>query len=223
MPPCRRRCPGTAGPVAHSLWPERPAPHDEPDFSTGCSPWPHPTTALTRPTTTTARFAQTQLPSFSLPQILTSPAIPTPSRFTSPKTQQQPSRPLENCEGCSVLAGVRNLGLDDPSAGCSDLHCNFGVRSRVASSGCNAQSRALRRDTWSSLQIGACVPRATARPVGLMDFNTARAYWPYQRHQGRLRRMVRGLTANCLSSCRRPSDAPCCGINPYRPPGFSLR
>jgi hypothetical protein len=50
-------------------------------------------------------------------QILTSPAIPTPSRFTSPKTQQQLSRPLENCEGCSVLAGVRNLGLDDPSAG----------------------------------------------------------------------------------------------------------
>ena len=50
-------------------------------------------------------------------QILTSPAIPTPSRFTSPKTQQQLSRPLENCAGCPVLAGVRNLGLDDPSAG----------------------------------------------------------------------------------------------------------
>jgi hypothetical protein len=36
------------------------------------------------------------------------------------------SRPLEDCEGCPALAGVRNLGLDDPSAGCSDLHCNFG-------------------------------------------------------------------------------------------------
>ena len=166
MPPCRRRCPGPAGPVAHSLRPEPPAPHDEPDFSTGYSPWPHPTTALTRPTTTTANFAQSQFPSFSLPQILTSPAIPTPSRFTSPKTQQQPSRPLENCEGCSVLAGVRNLGLDDPSAGCSDLHCNFGVRSRVASSGCNAQSRVPqagvdRSHCSSGRMAGACGLRGT--------------------------------------------------------------
>src|SRR5258705_5209684 len=60
MPPCRRNCPGPAGPVAHSRRPEPPAPQDEPDFSTGCSPWPHPTTALTRPTTTTANFAQSQ-------------------------------------------------------------------------------------------------------------------------------------------------------------------
>jgi len=36
------------------------------------------------------------------------------------------SRPLEDCEGCPAFAGVRNLGLDDPSAGCSDLRCNFG-------------------------------------------------------------------------------------------------
>ena len=46
------------------------------------------------------------------------------------------SRPLEDCEGCPALAGVRNLGRDGPSAGCSDLHRNFGVRSsRAASSG----------------------------------------------------------------------------------------
>ena len=30
------------------------------------------------------------------------------------------SRPVEDCEGCPALAGVRNLSLDDPSAGCSD-------------------------------------------------------------------------------------------------------
>ena len=35
-----------------------------------------------------------------------------------------------------MLAGVRNVGLDDPSSGCSDLHCNFGDRSiRGMSSG----------------------------------------------------------------------------------------
>jgi hypothetical protein len=52
------------------------------------------------------------------------------------------SRPLEDCEGCPVLAGVRNLGLDESQRRCSDLHCNFGVRSsRAASSGCSAQSR----------------------------------------------------------------------------------
>ena len=38
------------------------------------------------------------------------------------------SRPLEDCAGCPALAGVRNLGLDDPSAGCPDSHCNSGDR-----------------------------------------------------------------------------------------------
>jgi hypothetical protein len=38
------------------------------------------------------------------------------------------SRPVEDCEGCPTLAGVRNLGLDDPSAGRPDSHCNFGDR-----------------------------------------------------------------------------------------------
>jgi hypothetical protein len=38
--------------------------------------------------------------------------------------------------GILQLAGVRNIGLDDPSSGCSDLHCNFGDRSiRGMSSG----------------------------------------------------------------------------------------
>jgi hypothetical protein len=36
------------------------------------------------------------------------------------------SRPVEDCEGCPALAGVRKLGLDDPSSGRPDLHCNFG-------------------------------------------------------------------------------------------------
>ena len=36
------------------------------------------------------------------------------------------SRPSEDCEGCPALAGVRNLGLDDPSPDRPVLHCNFG-------------------------------------------------------------------------------------------------
>src|SRR6476646_10593699 len=165
MPPCRRRCPGPAGPVAHSLRPKPPAPHDELDFSTGYSPWPHPTTALTRPTTTTANFAQTQFPSFSLRQILTSPAIPTPSRFTSPKTQL--SRPLENCEGYPVLAGVRNLGLDDPSAGVQiyiAISASAAAGPRRAAAARRAESlkrgctgRTVRRAEWQAL--AECVAR----------------------------------------------------------------
>jgi hypothetical protein len=34
------------------------------------------------------------------------------------------SRPLEVCEGCAALAGVRKLGVDDPGVGRPDSHCN---------------------------------------------------------------------------------------------------
>ena len=73
-----------------------------------------------------------------------SPSIATtPCPHTSVTAPPSPlSRPREDCEGCPVLAGVRNLGLDESQRRCSDLHCNFGVRSsRAASSGCSAQSR----------------------------------------------------------------------------------
>jgi hypothetical protein len=66
-----------------------------------------------------------------------------------------------------VLAGVRNLGLDDPSAGVQIYIANFGVRSsRAASSGCSAQSRVpqagvyrpnCRRAEWQAL--AECVAR----------------------------------------------------------------
>jgi hypothetical protein len=36
------------------------------------------------------------------------------------------SRPVEDCEGCPALAGIRNVGLDTPSAGRPDSLCNFG-------------------------------------------------------------------------------------------------
>ena len=55
----------------------------------------------------------------------------TPNSATFTRTGHPPatmSRPVEDCEGCPALAGVRNLGLDDPSAGRPDSHCNSGDR-----------------------------------------------------------------------------------------------
>jgi hypothetical protein len=44
------------------------------------------------------------------------------SPTTHPNSNQDTflSRPVEDCDGCAALAGVRNLGLDDPSAGRPD-------------------------------------------------------------------------------------------------------
>src|SRR6478752_2878476 len=53
---------------------------------------------------------------------------PPPPPITPPQQLSPLSRPLEDCAGCPALAGVRNLGLDDPSAGCPDSHCNSGDR-----------------------------------------------------------------------------------------------
>ena len=72
------------------------------------------------------------------------------------------SRPREDCEGCPVLAGVRNSGLDESQRRCSDLHCNFGVRSsRAASSGSargagSAQAGVYRPNCSSGRMAGAC-------------------------------------------------------------------
>ena len=60
------------------------------------------------------------------PSIATAPCPHT--SVTAPPSSLLLSRPVEDCEGCPTLAGVRNLGLDDPSAGRPGLHCNFGDR-----------------------------------------------------------------------------------------------
>ena len=52
---------------------------------------------------------------------------PDSAAFT--RTGHTLSRPVEHCEGCPVLAGVRNLDLDDPAVSRPDLHCNFEDRS----------------------------------------------------------------------------------------------
>ena len=49
---------------------------------------------------------------------------PDSAAFT--RTGQQLSRPVEDCAECPALAGVRDLGLDDPSPDRPVLHCNFG-------------------------------------------------------------------------------------------------
>src|SRR6185437_4162087 len=165
MPPCRRRCPGPAGPVAHSLRPEPPAHTTSSTFRLDIHHGrtlrpPSPARPPPQPTS-----PKTQFPSFSLRQILTSPAIPTPSRFTSPKTQL--SRPLENCEGYPVLAGVRNLGLDDPSAGVQiyiAISASAAAGPRRAAAARRAESlkrgctgRTVRRAEWQAL--AECVAR----------------------------------------------------------------
>ena len=68
----------------------------------------------------------------SLPFRTTPPPKPAPISPPFPRFPQFPhrlSRPVEDREGCPALAGVRNLCLDDPSAGRPDRHCNFSDRS----------------------------------------------------------------------------------------------
>ena len=45
--------------------------------------------------------------------------------FPAPRSRVV-SRPVEDCDECPTRAGVRKLGLDEPSPGHPDLHCNFG-------------------------------------------------------------------------------------------------
>ena len=86
----------------------------------------------------------------------------TPNSATFTRTGQPPTvSSIEDCEGCPALAGVRNLGLDDPSAGCSDSHRNFGVRSiwarraaaarRAGSLKRGCTGRTVRRAEWQAL------------------------------------------------------------------------
>src|SRR6185312_6179448 len=82
-------------------------------------------------------------------------------------TQTQLSRPLENCEGYPVLAGVRNLGLDDPSAGVQiyiAISASAAAGPRRAAAARRAESlkrgctgRTVRRAEWQAL--AECVAR----------------------------------------------------------------
>jgi hypothetical protein len=122
--------PGPVAPVPHSPGLELPAPSSAPGFSTGYSPWPHPTTRLTRPTTT-ANFTPHQ--SSSSPSPIAFPTShshsahlhrrPQPSSNNNSHHHPPPplSRPVEDCVGLTpALAGVRNLGLDGPTRGRPD-------------------------------------------------------------------------------------------------------
>jgi LysR substrate binding domain len=64
------------------------------------------------------------------------------------------SRPVEGCAECPALAGVRNLGLDDPSPGRPDLPCNFGDRIRP--------SLANHAEYGTSARITVCVVEQTS-------------------------------------------------------------
>jgi hypothetical protein len=56
------------------------------------------------------------------------------------------SRPVKDCEGCPALAGVRNVGLDDPRARRPDSHCDFGDR-RIRA--CPVARSVKSRSTWT--------------------------------------------------------------------------
>ena len=125
-------------------------------------PCPHHRSRPGRRPTTTATFASSR---FSRHRHSLSARLARshfPCRSATPLTHTPfLSRPLEDCEGCPALAGVRNLRLDDPSAGCSDLHRNFGVRSiwarraaaarRAGSLERGCTGRTVRRAEWQAL------------------------------------------------------------------------
>jgi hypothetical protein len=63
------------------------------------------------------------VPSPSLRNPLPQPLPPPAPILAFP--QQSLSRPVEDCEGCPALAGVRHIGLDNPGADSPHLPCNF--------------------------------------------------------------------------------------------------
>ena len=71
------------------------------------------------------------------------------------------SRPVEDCDGCPALAGVRNLGLDDPSAGRPDLHCNFGDRTHPGVSSGGKRDR----ESTESRRLSSVAERSRAAPA----------------------------------------------------------
>ena len=160
MPPCRRRCPGPAGPVAHSLRPEPPAPHDEPEFSTGCSPWPHPTTALTRPTTTTANFAQSQLPSFSL--LKSSPAQPFPHLPASPHPKHSSNCLVQRADIDSTIATLAARCVAGPTDGCDIPYSTYPFVTPHLYGPVWAGCRAQLNRRWCHRTADALVPAANA-------------------------------------------------------------
>ena len=78
---------------------------------------------------------------------------------------QSLSRPVGDCKGCRALAGVRNVGLDDPRAGRPDSHCNFGDRRiRGVSCGCSTRRKSLKRGVPSKRFGTHAVTRAHCSP-----------------------------------------------------------
>ena len=102
----------------------------------------------------------------SLPFRTTPPPKPAPISPPFPRFPQFPhrlSRPVEDREGCPALAGVRNLCLDDPSAGRPDRHCNFSDRSiqarrATAARSASPSSRPYRRHCSAPTSLQAQPP-----------------------------------------------------------------
>ena len=229
--PCHQGWLGPVAPVPRSPGLELPALSFAPGFSTGYSPWPHlrpdsPARPPPQPTSPPTNFRLHPHQSLSPPVTpipLSSRAAPTQQLFRSIITAQPASlsRPLEDCAGCPALAGVRNLRLDDPSAGCSDLHRNFGVRSiwarraaaarRAGSLERGCTGRTVRRAEWQAL--AECVApggdhAATGRVHGRCLKLRVRRPWLVRRARTRTRRAGSHPPRSPIPASARPTPRP---------------
>ena len=84
-----------------------------------------------------------------------------PDIATFARSRHPLSRPVEDCKGCRALAGVRNVGLDDPRAGRPDSHCNFGDRSIRA---CRATAATQRKSRKRAVLAPRHCSAPTSRP-----------------------------------------------------------
>jgi hypothetical protein len=79
---------------------------------------------LRRRTTRHDHHAKPHQHRYAAPKPNQTPKPPTPATPNPPPTKM--SCPVEDCDRCRALAGVRNLCLDNLNAGRPDLHCTFG-------------------------------------------------------------------------------------------------
>ena len=73
--------------------------------------------------------------------------------------------PVEDCEGCPALAGVRNVGLDSLTRRCSDQGCNFGTRAGLNSAAIPALRALDTADTGSPFAKKPVFATSVARYV----------------------------------------------------------
>src|SRR4029077_16840954 len=120
-PPMSRRhqrclVPVVRGPHWHGLGPHDPAAAPRPSR---CyfQPCPYHRLRPGRRPTTTATFVSSRFSRHRHSLSAPPPRAPPVPACATPHAHPYLSRPVEDCDGSPALAGIRHLGLDDPSAG----------------------------------------------------------------------------------------------------------